>query len=50
MENKEHLTTKGLEKLVSIRAALGLTEPSVISFLKLGSWDINIKDPNWSAG
>jgi len=58
MDNKEHLTLGGLDKLISIRAALnlGLTSvlntafPNVITFPKLDLWDSKIKDLNWLAG
>lgn len=58
IDSKEHLILEGLEKLVSIRAALNLgltcvlktTFPYVIPFSKLNLWDSQIKDPNWLAG
>ena len=58
IENKEHLTTEGLEKLVSIRASLnlGLTPdlklayPNITPYSKLKFWPCDIKDPNWLAG
>ena len=58
IDNKEHLISEGLDKLVSIRAAmnLGLTDalktafPNVIPFSKIDLWESDIKDPNWLAG
>lgn len=58
IESKQHLTPEGLEKIVSIRAAmnLGLTDELKIAFTnitpypKLDSWSRDIKDPNWLAG
>lgn len=58
IENKEHLTPEGLEKLVSIRASinLGLTSdlkaayPNITPYPKLEFLPCVIKDPNWLAG
>jgi len=58
INNKDHLTLEGFEKLLSIRSSmnLGLTSvlktafPNVIPFPKLDLWDSNIKDPaTWVA-
>lgn len=58
MKSKEHLTTEGLNKIVSLRAALkkGLSDdlkaafPSVIPNTRPIVEDPVIKDPNWVAG
>ena len=58
VEQKEHLTSEGLTKLISIKAVLnrGLSEdlkaafPNVISSVRPQLTNIAIPDPNWIAG
>jgi sRNA-binding regulator protein Hfq len=58
IKNKEHLTMKGLRKIVSIRASMNWGLPktieaaftNIIKFPRPIVLDCKIKDPNWLAG
>lgn len=58
MKNKEHLTSKGLSKIVAIKASmnLGLSDKLLINFLDIKPYirpeinTIEISDPYWIAG